>query len=76
VIVTWPTHREFKPTYLRRYYGYEEHAFVTGFQNDHAILIGERRECRYANGLGILELDGKRCELKTERKIELLQNES
>jgi hypothetical protein len=34
------------------------------------------RECRYANGLGILELDGKRCELKTERRIELLQQES
>jgi hypothetical protein len=26
------------------------------------------RECRYANGLGILELDGKRCELKNRKK--------
>jgi hypothetical protein len=33
--------------------------FVTGFQNDHATSIGKRREFRYANGLGILELDGK-----------------
>jgi hypothetical protein len=31
---------------------------------------------RYANGLGILELDGKRCELKTERRIKLSQQES
>jgi hypothetical protein len=34
------------------------------------------RERRYANGLGILEFDGKRCELKTERRIELSQHES
>jgi hypothetical protein len=27
--------------------------------------------CRYANGLGILELDGKGSELKTERRIQL-----
>jgi hypothetical protein len=33
-------------------------------------------ECRYANGLGILELDRKRCELKTERRIELSQHEN
>jgi hypothetical protein len=26
------------------------------------------RRYRYASGLGILELGGKRCELKTERK--------
>jgi hypothetical protein len=26
------------------------------------------RECRYANGLGILELDGKRCELKKQKE--------
>jgi hypothetical protein len=26
------------------------------------------RECRYANGLGILELDGKRCELNNRKK--------
>jgi hypothetical protein len=32
--------------------------------------------CRYANGLGILELDEKRCELKTERRLELSQHES
>jgi hypothetical protein len=31
---------------------------------------------RYASGLGILELDRKRCESKTERRIELLQHES
>jgi hypothetical protein len=41
---------------------------TTGFQNDHETSIGERRKCRYANGLGILEFDGKRYELKTERK--------
>jgi hypothetical protein len=46
--------------YFRRYYGYEEHNFVTGFKNDHATSIGKRREFRYANGLGILELKGKR----------------
>jgi hypothetical protein len=34
------------------------------------------RECRYANGLGILELDRKRCELKTERRIELSQHDN
>jgi hypothetical protein len=27
------------------------------------------RECRYANSLGILELDGKRCELKNRKKV-------
>jgi hypothetical protein len=26
------------------------------------------RELRYANGLGILELEGKRCELKNRKK--------
>jgi hypothetical protein len=37
----------------------------------------EREEiCRYAKGLGILELDGKGYELKTERRIELSQQES
>jgi hypothetical protein len=37
----------------------------------------EREEkCQYANGLGILELDGKRYELKTERRIKLSQHES
>jgi hypothetical protein len=30
--------------------------------------LESRRECRYANGLGILELDGKRCELKNRKK--------
>jgi hypothetical protein len=30
-------------TYFRRHYGYEEHDFVTGFQNDRVILIGERK---------------------------------
>jgi hypothetical protein len=30
--------------------------------------LEKRRECRYANGLGILELDGKRCELKNRKK--------
>jgi hypothetical protein len=34
------------------------------------------RECRYANGLGILELDGKRFELKTERRIEHPQHKN
>jgi hypothetical protein len=35
------------------------------------------RVCRYANGLGILELYGKRFELKkTERRIELSLHES
>jgi hypothetical protein len=33
------------------------------------------RECRYANGLGILELDVRKCELKIERRIELSQLE-
>jgi hypothetical protein len=42
----------------------KKHNFVTGFQNDHVILIGERRENRYVNGLGILELDRERYELK------------
>jgi hypothetical protein len=65
-----------KATYFRRYYGYEEHDFVKGFQNDHAIPIGERRECRYANGLGVLELDGKRYALKTEGRIDFSQHES
>jgi hypothetical protein len=37
----------------------KKHDFVTGFHNDHAVLIRERgRWYRYANGLGILELDG------------------
>jgi hypothetical protein len=76
VVATWPTHREFKPTYFGSYYGYIEHDFVTGFQNDHATSIGERREYRYANGLGMLELDGKRYELKTERRTELSRHES
>jgi hypothetical protein len=31
---------------------------------------------RYVNGLGILELDGKRYALKAERRIELSQHES
>jgi hypothetical protein len=30
-------------THFRRHYGFEEHDFVTDFQNVHAILIGERR---------------------------------
>jgi hypothetical protein len=43
VIVTQPAHRDFKSTYFRRYYGYEEQDFVTGFQNDDAKSIGERK---------------------------------
>jgi hypothetical protein len=35
-----------------------------------------RQDSRYANGLGILELDGTRYELKTERSMELSQHES
>jgi hypothetical protein len=35
-----------------------------------------RGECRYANGLGILELNGKTYELKTERRIGFSQHES
>jgi hypothetical protein len=35
----------------------------------------ERGEHRKANGLGILELDGKRYELKIERRIDLSQHE-
>jgi hypothetical protein len=30
--------------------------------------LEKERECRYANGLGILELDRKRCELKNRNK--------
>jgi hypothetical protein len=41
VVVTLPTHREFKPTYFRRYYGYEEHDFVTGFQKN-ALRISDK----------------------------------
>jgi hypothetical protein len=65
----------FKSKYSRRYYGYEEHDFVTGLQNDHAMSIGERKRMSIRHGLGILELDRKRCELKTERRIELSQHE-
>jgi hypothetical protein len=43
----WSSHSQLTvnliPTYFRRYYGYEEHDFVTGFQNDHEISIGERK---------------------------------
>jgi hypothetical protein len=48
-------------------------------KNEYRLLgsILERREyCRWANGLGISELDGKRCALKTERRIEFSQRES
>jgi hypothetical protein len=31
--------------------------------------LERERESRYANGLGILELDRNRCELKTERSL-------
>jgi hypothetical protein len=30
--------------YFRRHFGYEEHNFVTGFQNDDATLIEEKRK--------------------------------
>jgi hypothetical protein len=37
------------------------------------MSIGERKRCRYANGLGILELDGKRYALKNRKKERNLQ---
>jgi hypothetical protein len=46
---------------------------MKGFQTDHVVSIGERRKCRNANGLGILEFDEKRYELKIERRKELSQ---
>jgi hypothetical protein len=52
------------PTYIRTTY-------VSGFQNEHAILVGEKRKSSIYPGLGIRELDGKRYELKTEKGIEL-----
>jgi hypothetical protein len=41
--------------------------FVADFQNDHVILIGEKRKFSISRGSGILELDGTRCEFKTDR---------
>jgi hypothetical protein len=76
VVVTWPTHREFKPTYFIRYDGYEEHDFVTGFQNDRFISSGENVQSPIRHGPGILELDGKRYGFITERRIKLSQHES
>jgi hypothetical protein len=37
--------------------------------------MGERREI-YANGLDILEFDGEKYQLTTERRIKLSQHES
>jgi hypothetical protein len=41
------------------------------FKTTMQYRLKEGRGYQYANGLGILELDRKRCELKTERRIEL-----
>jgi hypothetical protein len=40
--MTWPTHLESKPTYFKRYYGYEVLIFITGFLNDRVTTIGEK----------------------------------
>jgi hypothetical protein len=82
VVVTSPTHREFKATYIERFSGYEEHNFVTGFQNDHVKLIGERRMSGERRKIPMCERIGhtgtqrNRYELKTERRIELSKHES
>jgi hypothetical protein len=43
VVVIQPARLELKSIYFRCHYGYEKLDFVKGFQNDRAILIGERK---------------------------------
>jgi hypothetical protein len=50
--------------------------FVTRFQNDRVILIGKKRRISISSSLCILELDRKRNEFKTERRMEVSQHES
>jgi hypothetical protein len=50
--------------------------FLQVFKTIMQYRLERGRECRYANVLGILELDRKKCELKTEGRIELSQHES
>jgi hypothetical protein len=52
IVVTLRTHREFKPTYFRRYNEHEEHDFVTGFQSDRDISIGKNMGLSIRQRLG------------------------
>jgi hypothetical protein len=49
----------------RWHYGYEGHNFVTGFQNDHVMLIGERRRKSVCERFG---------HTGTRRKEKLIEN--
>jgi hypothetical protein len=41
---------------------------LTAFKTIMQYRLESGRECRYTTGLGILELDGKRCEFKNRKK--------
>jgi hypothetical protein len=76
----WSSHSQFTVTLNRHILD-----GITDMKNMTSLQVSKRpcnidwreeEKYRYANGLGILELDGKRYESKTERRIELSQHES
>jgi hypothetical protein len=74
VVVTKPTNREFKRnitdmTSFSPAKVVEGDNAVTGFQDGHVISIGEKRRVPICERPGHMELDGKRCKLKTARRI-------
>jgi hypothetical protein len=66
----------FQTAYFRQYIEYEEVEPCCRFPNYRVKLIGKKRRRSIRRNLCILELDGKRYELKTERGIELSQHKS
>jgi hypothetical protein len=52
---------------IRQLSSLEKKCFVTCYSKDQELLIGHNRKLTTANGLGIIELDGRRYEIEQKK---------
>jgi hypothetical protein len=62
--------------FLNSFPGIKKNNSGTNSQNDHVLLIFEMRIVPMRHCFGVLGLDGRRYELKTDKRMDFSQHES